>query len=41
VLHAILSADIVFNRAGTVLLIVAIPMILLGSIFVDEVEGKE
>jgi len=41
VLHAVLSGDIVFNRAGTALLIVAIPMILLGSIFVDEVEGKE
>ena len=41
VLHGLLSADIVFNRAGTVLLIVAIPMILLGSIFVDEIEGKE
>jgi len=41
VLHGILSADAVFNRAGTVLLIVAIPMILLGSVFVDEIEEKK
>ena len=41
VLHGILSADMVFNTAGTVLLIIAIPMILLGSIFVDEIEGKK
>ena len=40
VLHAVLMADTVFSRAGTVLLVVAIPMILLGSVFVDEIEGK-
>ena len=41
ILHGILPADIIFNKVGTGLLIVAIPMILLGAICVDEVKGKE
>jgi hypothetical protein len=41
IVHGVLSADIIFNKVGTGLLIVAIPMILLGSIFLDEIEGKK
>ena len=41
VLHAVVSGDRVFDRVGTVLLIAAIPMILFGSLFVDEIEGKK
>ena len=41
VIHGILSADIVFNRIGTGLLIVAIPMILLGAICLDKIEVKK
>lgn len=40
-LHGVLSQDIFFNRVGTVLLIVAIPMILIGSIFLDEIELRK
>ncbi len=40
-LHAILPADNSFNGAGTVLLIAAIPMILAGAVFLDEIDlGK-
>jgi len=41
VIHGVFSGDRVFDRVGTVLLIVAIPMILAGSIFVDEIEEKQ
>ena len=41
VIHGVVSHDVVFDRVGTVLLIVAIPMILIGSMFVDEIEGKK
>jgi hypothetical protein len=41
ILHGVLSQDIVFNRVGTVLLIVAIPMILIGAIFLDEIELRK
>ena len=40
-IHGILSADVIFNKVGTGLLIVAIPMILLGSICLDEIDGKK
>jgi hypothetical protein len=40
VIHGMLSSDVMFNRFGTGLLIVAIPMILLGAICLDQVEGK-
>ncbi len=40
-IHAMVSADRIFDRLGTVLLIVAIPMILIGSMFVDEIEVKK
>ena len=39
VIHGVISHDKIFDSVGTVLLIVAIPMILIGSIFLDEVEG--
>jgi hypothetical protein len=35
VIHGLLNADRIFDRIGTGLLIVAIPMILIGSIFLD------
>jgi len=40
-IHGVLSTDLVFNKVGTGLLIVAIPMILLGSICLDKIEGKK
>ena len=40
-IHGVLSTDVVFNEVGTGLLIVAIPMILLGSICLDKIEGKK
>lgn len=39
VLHSVISHDRIFDSVGTVLLIVAIPMILMGSVFLDEIEG--
>ena len=41
IIHGVLSHDQIFDRVGTVLLIIAIPMILFGSLFVDEIEGKK
>lgn len=41
VIHEILSADVVYNQVGTTLLISAIPMILVGSIFLDEIRGTD
>lgn len=41
IIHSIVASDTIFNRLGTGLLIVAIPMILAGSIFLDEIEGKQ
>jgi hypothetical protein len=38
VLHTLVTNDRMFDHLGTGLLIVAIPMILLGSIFLDEIE---
>ena len=40
VVHAVVSHDRVFDRVGTVLLILAIPMILIGSVFLDEINNK-
>ena len=39
VLHSLVEGDRMFDRGGTVLLIVAIPMILIGSLFVDGIDG--
>ena len=36
ILHGIVSDDTIFDRVGTGLLIAAIPMILMGSIFIDK-----
>ena len=40
VLHGIVPGDRMFDRTGTCLLIVAIPMILIGAIFLDGIKGK-
>jgi len=40
VIHAAVAGDRVFDRVGTFLLIVAIPVILIGSIFLDEMQTK-
>lgn len=40
-IHSFTIGDRAFDRVGTVLLIVAIPMILLGSIFVDEIGSSK
>lgn len=41
ILHGVLSADKAFDRAGTFLLIIAIPMILIGSVFLDEIDTNK
>jgi len=41
IVHGAFVHDVVLNQVGTGLLIVAIPMILIGSIFLDEIEGKK
>ena len=41
VIHGIVPQEHIFNRVGTVLLIVAIPMILIGSIFLDEIDQRK
>ena len=41
VIHGILAADVIFDKVGTGLLIAALPMILLGSICIDEIEEKK
>jgi hypothetical protein len=40
IIHAVVAEDRVFDRAGTVLLVAAIPMILTGSIFLDQADPK-
>ena len=41
ILHALIPADVTFSWVGTVLLIIAIPMILVGSVFLDEIEANK
>lgn len=41
IIHSMVVGDAIFNRLGTGLLIVAIPMILVGSIFLDEIQEKK
>ena len=41
VLHGVVKDDQIFDKCGTDLLIVAIPMILVGSIFLDEVQRNK
>ncbi|MEP6947003.1 MAG: hypothetical protein ABJA02_13870 [Acidobacteriota bacterium] len=41
VFHGVLKQDILFSQVGTVLLIIAIPMILLGSVFLDEIDLRK
>ena len=40
-LHAAIPDDNMFDRMGTILLIGGIPLILLGSIFIDEIENNQ
>ena len=40
-IHAVVSGDRIFDRVGTILLVIAIPMILIGSVFLDEIQGKK
>ena len=40
IIHGVLSGDTIFDKMGTGLLVVAIPMILIGSIFLDKIEEK-
>ncbi len=40
VLHSMVAGDRMFDMLGTGLLIAAIPMILIGSIFIDKIEEK-
>ena len=40
-LHSLIAQDQVFDHVGTFLLIAAIPMILIGSIFLDEINQKD
>ena len=40
VVHGVMPNERNFDRVGTILLIVAIPMILVGSIFLDEINTK-
>lgn len=37
-IHTVDSGEKVFDRVGTILLLISIPMILIGSIFLDEIE---
>jgi hypothetical protein len=41
IIHSALSGDTIFDQMGTGLLIAGIPMILIGSIFLDKIEGKD
>ena len=41
ILHEIIPSDFVYNQVGTTLLISAIPMILVGSVFLDEIRGND
>ena len=41
VIHGLVASDRSFDRVGTVLLIIAIPLILIGSVFLDEVGGNQ
>lgn len=40
VVHSVLVLDRAFDSVGTILLIAAIPMILIGSVFLDEIDKK-
>lgn len=40
-IHSLFPTETAFDTVATFLLIAAIPMILVGAIFLDEVEGKK
>jgi H+/Cl- antiporter ClcA len=41
IIHGFMKSDAVFDRVGTGLLIVALPMILIGSIFLDLINDNK
>jgi hypothetical protein len=41
VIHSVVPGDVTFDRVGMVLLIIAIPMLLIGAVFLDEIELKK
>ncbi|MFT3745838.1 MAG: hypothetical protein QM785_16305 [Pyrinomonadaceae bacterium] len=41
ILHELIAGDTACNQIGTFVLISAIPMILVGSIFLDEIRGND
>ena len=40
-IHGIIAGDKVFDKTGTFFLIAAIPMILIGSVFLDELNPEK
>lgn len=38
VVHSVVAGDTIFDTVGTVLLVAAIPAILIGSVFLDEIK---
>ena len=40
-LHLVIAQDTIFDRVGTTLLILGIPMLLVGSVFLDEIETNK
>lgn len=40
-IHLFVASDVVFDGADTTLLILGIPLLLLGSVFLDEIETQK
>lgn len=38
IVHGVIPGDVIFDHTGTVLLILGIPLLLVGSIFLDEID---
>lgn len=41
IVHSVLKGDVTFDRIGTVLMIIAIPLMLLGGHFMDKATEKK
>lgn len=41
VIHAIVGRDTVLDNVGALMMIVAIPMLMLGAMFMDEIDSKK
>lgn len=39
-IHVFVANDVLFDRVGTTLLILGIPLLLMGAVFLDEIEYK-